>query len=41
MEEYKTDVDAGVYAFTAATQKVFGRFGTGAWDHAQEHGRAR
>jgi hypothetical protein len=31
-KEYKTDVDAGVYGFTAATQMVFGRFGMGAWD---------
>ena len=28
----KADVDAGVYGFTAATQEVFGRFGTGAWN---------
>ena len=39
-------VDAGVYDFTAATQEVFGRFGTGAWnllksmaEHAEQEGR--
>ena len=45
-KEYKTDVDAGVYGFTAATQEVFGRFGTGAWnllksmaERAEQEGR--
>ena len=38
--------DAGVYGFTAATQEVFGRFGTGAWnllksmaERAEQEGR--
>ena len=45
-KEYKTDVDVGVYGFTAATQEVFGRFGTGAWnllksmaERAEQEGR--
>jgi hypothetical protein len=37
-KRYKTDVDAGVYAFTTATQ-VFGRFGTGAWNLLKLEGR--
>ena len=44
--EYKTDVEARVCGFTAATQEVFGRFGKGAWvllnsmaERAEQKGR--
>ena len=44
--EYKSDVDAEVYGFTAATQEVFGRFVKGAWvllksmaERAEQEGR--